>query len=217
MTHLEFERLTAVEPVMQPSPGVAPDGDCFACATVAMVKHFWPSEAASVTVADAVEWWRHENGAIQNAMHIADRILANLPQPFRLEVHTDPFIPNVRGNYQQDIPYWYPSCYEQRIEAYLAAGYIGFTSINLHGAQRMLSDQIIPEGNRGAGKHYKASTDHNVLVDGRRDFWGPRNDSGCSALERQMHIACSVKGGYWIATDELLEMHGGMFIWWCRP
>lgn len=212
-----MERCHNVAPVLQPAPVINPGGDCFACATLAMVRHFWPQEAAGVSVADVIEWWRHENGAVQNTMTVAGRVLANLPDPFRLEVHTDPFVPYQRHDHQADSPWFYPDAYEQRTEAYLAAGYVGFTSVKLHGAQRFLSDEVIPAGRPGAGKRYKVGTDHNVLIDGRRDYWPPESESGCRALQREVHIVCSVKGSYWIAIDELLDMHGGMFIWWCRP
>lgn len=219
------ERLAGVEAVPQPSPGINPGGDCFACATLAIVRHWWPETAADVTVADVVEWWRtqpvygKDDLVVGNHIHVADRSLRNMPEPFRLDVVTDPFVPLIDDHSQMHSPVWGAPHYSDRIEAYLAAGFVGLTSIRFApDAPHMLSPKPA-EQRGGSGVHrdyWNASTDHIVLIDGWRTYVrGDEEPFGTHVDD--LHIVCSVKGGYWIEDRELLRWHGGMFIWWCRP
>lgn len=208
------EILLGVQHVPQPSPGINPGGDCFACATLAMVRHFWPDQTADISVADVVEWWRNApttsgGVAMNNNMNWADRSLHNTP--FDLDVYTDPFVPLINDHHQPHSPIWgVGGKYAPRVEAYLAAGWVGFTDILFApDAPHFLKPK--PEGG-----YWNTSTDHNVLIDGLRTYVeGDKEPYGAHVDE--VHIVCSVKGGYWIRVDELLRSYGGLFIWWCRP
>lgn len=219
---MNHELLLGVEPVPQPSPGINDGGDCFACATLAMLRHWWPDEAAPLTVADMVECWRtqpvhgKEEPTVGNHIHVADRSLHNLP--FDLDIHTDPFVPLISDREQMHSPVWGVRHYAERVEAYLAAGYVGYTTIRFApDAPHMLSPKPPDDTTTGVHRGYwNASTDHIVLIDGVREFVrGEEEPYGSHITE--VHIVCSVKGGYWIEDRELLRWHGGMFIWWCRP
>lgn len=209
--------MSALTPVMQPSPTIAPSGDCFACATLAMLRHFWPDEAAKVTVADVVDMWRDDEGNIRNVMPLSERVLRALPWPYRLDVHTDPFVPAIHSGFQQSEAWWFPASYAERVEAYLAAGWIGFTNIRLHPAQRMLSDELATAGSALEGGRMRTAPDHNVLITGRRDAWEPLTHIDGSVQRRYVEIVCSVKGRYEIDIERLIEFLGGLWILWCRP
>lgn len=222
-TSIRDQLVHRVQPVMQPSPGVHPGGDCFACATLAMLRHWWPTEAAAFSVADVVEWWRTQpvhgtdEKAVGNHIDWADRSLKAIPGPFDLDVVTDPFVPLVDDHRQMHSPIWGVPHYAQRVEAYLAAGYVGFTTIRYApDAPHMLSPKPADDPGTGLYRGYwNASTDHIVLIDGHREFIRERDGGGTYITE--LHVVCSVKGSYWIEDRELLRWHGGMFIWWCRP
>ena len=210
------ERLLGVAPVPQPSPGVNPGGDCFACATLAMARYFWPEEAAAYTVADAVEWWRTQKVygsdalAIGNTMSYASRSLANLPDPMRLQVITDPWQQWISDEHQPHGPVYGVRNYGERVEAYLAAGWVAFTDIVMHPAvPHFLKPK--PEGG-----YWNTSPDHNLLIDGIRTVV-VGDEEGCGAHTNELHIVCSVRGAYWIDQDTWLREYGGRFIWWCRP
>jgi hypothetical protein len=210
------ECLAGVGPVPQPSPGINPGGDCFACATLALVRHFWPDEAAGQTVAAVVEWWRtqpvygHEEKVVGNTISYARRSLFNLPEPFRLEVMTDPWQSLISEEHQPHGLVYGVQNYARRVEAYLSAGWVGLTSIRFApAAPHFLNPK--PEGG-----YWNASTDHMVLIDGVRTTVQGETE-GLGVHVDEVHIVCSVKGGYWIDERDLLREYGGRFIWWCRP
>lgn len=193
-----------------------PGGDCFACATLAMARHFWPDEAAAYTVADAVEWWRtqpvhgRDELHVGNTMSYARRSLMNLPAPMQLDVMTDPWYPRIDNEHQPHGLVYGVQGYAERVEAYLAAGWIGFTDlIFAPEAPHFLKPN--PDGG-----YWNTSADHNVLIDGIRTvIVGDEEPYGTHISE--VHIVCSVKGGYWIDHTDLLREYGGRFVWWCRP
>lgn len=207
--------LASVTAQMQPSPAVNEGGDCFACATLTMLKHFWPDQAESVRVADVVEWWRsakYTDGrpAMNNHIEHADTTLYGLPSPFALEVLTDPWVPMMDRHHQPVGLVWGVQNFRQRIEAYLYAGYLGVTAIRFAPeAPHFLAPK--PDGG-----YWNTSHDHIVLINGARTYV-EGDEEPYGAHQDEVHIVCSVKGGYWIDTDELLRNHGGRFIWWVRP
>lgn len=250
--------LHGVEPVPQPSPGIHDGGDCFACAHLAILRHFWPDQAGALTVADVCEWWAKgavmhrgpgkiaedleaerdawvgADGTIDyraaadiayrdentwgNDMHHAPRVLAGWETPFRLEVVQDPWLPLVdrEGRNVSPIPYYLPGQrWHQRVEAYLAGGWVGYMPI-LHEPKW---PAFLHQREDGTWGH--TTDDHMVLLDGIRHYVAERyNEDGTfhsGTYKQDAHVVCSVKGGFWIEDSELLRMHGGMLVLWCRP
>lgn len=181
------------------------------------MRHLFPDETKDVAVADAVKWfedtyYRSEEKTINNTMPFGRSALH--ASGLEVEVHTDPFQPRIDEGMQPCFPWWGPGSYEERVEAYLSAGWIGYVDMNFGGAERGLDGKELPD-RRG---HYKVGGNHMVVLDGIRTYWLEKGEGNSwSATQRtEVHIVCSVKGSYWIEVREWIEFHGGLFIWWVR-
>ena len=52
-------------------------------------------------------------------------------------------------------------------------------------------------------------TNHNVLITGYRERWVRHPTVAATSQVKEVQIACSVRGTYWIPWDDLLYWHGG--------
>lgn len=206
-----------VAQVPQPSPGISEGGDCFACAGLTIARHFFP-EAADLSVADAVQWF--DDTYYNSDKHFTNNTISYAPSafgesPFSFEVHTDPFAPVLYMGSQPFWPVWWPESFEERVEAYLSAGWLGFAGMSFEPHEFGLGEPIPDKPHH----HWKHSTDHMVVIDGYRSYWlrDHTESAAVGTFEHDLHVMCSVKGGYWIGAKDWLALHGGMFIWWVRP
>jgi hypothetical protein len=191
------EILLGVKPFMQPYPLRNSTGDCFACALTAAVRHLYPEDPISFeTVWDAF---------VVKSLPDGDPVLCNTwgtmastaPHALRkygydLQIHRDIVMPS------PDLRNWshawgFQICgheFAMRLEAWLSAGWIAISEVNLAG---------------DSGR----SIDHYVLLDGQRQYWEKNKDHpGVSTGMAQTHVVCSARGEYWINTGDLLKKHG---------
>lgn len=257
MTEPAATFLAGVPHVPQPSPQIHEGGDCFACAHLAIIRHFWPD--APVELPEVVGWWSQaasfyrtpdqaaadlearkaewlaldgpaatsvdflaaarialeERRTWGNNEHHTPDVLAGWETDWRLDVHTDPWAPLLAERRQPAIPIWGPGPqWEKRVEAYLTAGWVGYMVVAFDPRAPLYLDPR-PDGSWGNRSH-----DHMVVLDGIRHYvQGSTPDAtpGTGAHKADVHIMCSVHGGYWMEARHLLRWHGGMLIWWCRP
>lgn len=207
--------LAGVSQVAQPSPNLNPGGDCYACASLAIIKHLFPEEAEGLTVADAAAWWKDKdssgNEVAGNLFFRGRQALHGSRLP--VEVHEDQFTPSPNQYNDGCWPIYWPNAFSQRVEAYLSAGWVGL--VNMHFAGASLG--LLPDRKRPDGRPMRTAPDHMVVLDGHRQYWQRSEPGATSAAgHTDLHIVCSVRGPYWIASDVWVEMHGGIAIWWVR-
>jgi hypothetical protein len=86
-----IETVVPIIPVMQPSPGITPGGDCFACATAAILNTFYPE--SPITVSEALELWRGRDGHLTNSCYFANEVLHKIRFDMGREIDYFPYIP----------------------------------------------------------------------------------------------------------------------------
>ena len=169
--------LHGVKQVPQPSPEIHEGGDCFACSAMAIMRHLFPRHTRDLSVADAVKWFedtyhRSDKKLINNTMSYARSALH--ASGLDIEVNTDPFSPLITEEMQTTFAWRMPSSYAQRVEAYLAAGYVGYVDMNFAGAERGLSQDPLPD----RPGHYIVDGNHIVVLDGIRTYWLESGEEG---------------------------------------
>ena len=212
----EFKRsvLLGVQPFMQPSPTKNPGGDCFACATTAMLHHLYPERPPSFE--QVWDYWLQEDRGhgrtLANTWYFARQAFYNGHRDgYRVEVMSDFVQPRYdpeRGSH----PWWnvIPEfTWARRLEAFLCAGWVAFAFINVAGS-----------GPFDAEMRFN-SPDHFVLIDGigYADEVLSRDESGKPRSWRTtewVHVVCSAKGAYWIRVSDLLVKHGASALWLVR-
>ncbi len=205
-----------VAQVPQPSPQIHEGGDCFACAALAIARHFFPG--AGIEVADAVAWfedtyYKSDTKFINNSAPQVRAAFTN--SELDVDVHVDLFVPRLDDHFQHGYPVFWPPAFDQRIEAYLAAGWLGYCGMAFEPRELGLGEPIPDKPHR----RYKHDQDHMVVIDGHRSYWrrSAPGEAGIAHGVDELHVVCSVKGPYWIDSRDLVQLHGGTAIWWIRP
>lgn len=210
--------------VPQPSPAMNPGGDCFACATTAALRHFFPHLDIQLPAVFERFWSEHTRGDTgEKTRHLDNtwwgyrgafyRMFDLLDQ--KLEIVADVVLPHADvERYSHDWGFGIDGYdYARRLEAWLAAGYLAFASIRYAAS---------PSGEWVAGPNgpQRCHTDHLVLLDGVRYGIRPHPTvQGAGTYVYQVHVVCSARGGrtYWIDVDRLLRDHGAGAWWLIRP
>lgn len=191
-----------IAPFRQPSPAKNPGGDCFACSLKAVVDALYPERPVPFEVAwEAFKVETAGGGkALSNfwgTMERAARTLAD--HGYRFSIRRDVAFAEI------DLDNWSyawglkidEGLWADRLEAWLAAGWLALAEINFAGTGPVNAD--------GTQNH----TDHFVCLDGQRAFWKESSVvKGAASLEHETHVVCSAKGAYWIDTADLLRKHG---------
>lgn len=202
---LEAGNCIGVTPYPQPSPAKNPGGDCFACATYALVRHFLPSSPETF---ESV-WNRYlrpvephpsvtyPEGApshyLSNCWIGYGVALESLGLAHRYELVTPDYDPCRRG---AAFFSGYLTSWHNALAGHIDCGHVLLASIQFDGKGPI---------QRG-GMH---DTDHAILVDGWRKVWRPVEAvPGASRQDIEYHVVCSAKGGYWIDQDDLVWKHG---------
>jgi hypothetical protein len=206
-----------IVPFMQPHPTRNPGGDCFACATVAAVNWMFPEKP--ILFDHAWESWQAEqtetDGSkrkyLRNAWRGERIMVCNLKtdHDYEMEYRYEYVPPQISTDYHT---MWHAYSFGPNVsegdfayalEAWLSAGWVILTEISLAPVGKF--DQ------NGAMNH----TDHFILLDGQKHYWeykdmilsdGKKSWSG--GLKHETHVVCSVKGAYWIKTQDLMNKHG---------
>lgn len=196
-----------VAPCPQPRPPITSGGDCFACALVAGLGHLCPERP--LTVAEAIEFFRWDNGVVATSWPGMERALhtAAYRNGYPIEYTADivqPVMDAHRWSYAWWA--WEPELeYARRLEGWLRSGWVAFTEI-LQSGEGMLTPDLKLRG-----------TDHFVLLDGIRYVWEPTEGAEHGRTYNQyVHVVCSVKGGYWMRLMHFLRRHGGSGWWLAR-
>ena len=207
-----IEVLAGAERVPQPQPAKNGGGDCFACATLAMMRHLFPEDPPSF---DQVwNWWVHTNPDdsrhLSNTWGQADAVAAHARvDGYPLEFTYDRVMPSeLRTSVWS---YAFPleistADYARRLEGYLRGGWLALTEIDADGR-----GPYSPSGQRHSINHF-------VLLDGIRSGWSePRDlESGGTSRSLQHHVhvvdssrAAPEGGAYWREIRRWLISHGG--------
>lgn len=206
--------------VPQPSPAMNSGGDCFACATTAALRHFFPEK--NIQLKDVFErFWIAQEYRGEKSRHLGNtwgsyytalHQMGDLTD-HQLDIFSDIVQPDV--NTERWAHDWGFSIsgydYAKRLDAWLRAGHLAFASIYYAGCPTGEWVET-PDGPR------RHATDHFVVLDGVRCGWR-RHVDGHGSLTYQIHVVCSAAGGraYWIDVDELLRRHGAGAWWLIRP
>lgn len=159
------EILLGVERVPNPQPHRNEGGDCYACTLIAALVHLFPEQDAP-TFEDCDRWFtgRTTSGdaTTNNTWRGMDSALWHArADGFDLEVAYDMVVPQFdprQWGYGWPVV-WAGDQYVRRLEAWLAAGWLALTVINLDATGPLTDDLKI------------WTTDHFLLLDGARQFW----------------------------------------------
>lgn len=192
------EVFLGVQPHLQPKPNRNASGDCFACALTAAMRHLFPDRPPPFE--QVWSWFEGEYSTggkcLSNGWEgMRCAIQGGAPRAgYPLDTACDVCQPSFFAHLWPHDFHWQPpeGLYSQRLEAYLRAGYVALTCIAFDGP-----GPVTPE-------FYTNMADHFVLLDGVRE---PELN------HREIHVVCSVKGGYWISEMRLLRQYGAG-AWW---
>jgi hypothetical protein len=190
------EVLRGVTPFLQPHPCRNPGGDCFVCALTAAARHLFPERPITFDEAYSVFERNGTGGESWIGMKKALWGLRGLGYP--VDVRSDLVIPEWNPDVF-DHGWWqnYPSLrWVERLEAWLAAGWVAVSVIDFDGR-----GPVLPDGKLVVGNHF-------VLLDGVRGAWQPIEDSDGKVYRHEVHVVCSVRGAYWVSLEPLLQRHG---------
>lgn len=200
-----------VEPFHQPSPVVNPGGDCFACALFAILRHLQPG---AVSFEQCLEFFREKyhnseeefynctwpgfKSAVERAkeqLGIKVRIIYDFVEPrYRPAIHSHAFWTFL------PLQEW-----GKRLESYLSEGWVAAAVIDFDGRGALLPDGTFNEHN------------HFITIDGFRSSEQPHPTvAGAQIIVNEAHVACSVKGAYWIDVTDLLKKYGAAALWLVR-
>ena len=197
------ERLAGVKPVLQPHPVRNPGGDCFACATQALLAHLFPER--EITFDQAYRYWQQESGVPCNHWTGTREAFYNAKRDFNIEIRLD-YTPAYADpeHFSGAWGGWIPrGSWNERLEGWIAAGWLAVAEIVLAGGGPLDSQ----------GRHN--AQDHFVVLDGARQHWR-QLDGGRAMKDHQTHVVCSARGAYWIDTHDLLMKHGAGALWLIR-
>jgi hypothetical protein len=183
----------------QPVPVKTPGGDCFACAMTAALRHLFPEQPP--TFEQAWDYFMQEQNGSRTLWHSwpgIPKAMHNAGQDYPVQVHTEIVMPPAAkpdwGTYAWY--QWLPGRdYIIRLEAYLRAGWVVFTEIDMHGRGPVV------------GQGFNA-VNHVVLLDGVREVWEP-SASGHKSLNSYIHVICSATGEYWVPQGDFHFKYGG--------
>lgn len=208
-------KLLGIAPVMQPSPGVNPGGDCYACAAQGLLSHLFPERQPDFAFASALF---HENGyAPSDPTHVSNTwpgwnsaMWKARTLGYPVEVHEDVVGPHFEPRRNSCAWLWSVQSreYALRLEAWLSAGWVAATAILFDGGGPLEPDFLNHPTRR------LRDTDHWVLLDGV-DFPLIPHPTLPSARDEipQIHVVCPVRGAYWIRATDLILWHGAG-AWW---
>jgi hypothetical protein len=210
--------------VPQPVPARNKGGDCFACATLAAMRHLFPEnpptfdqcwEAFEVESTDAEGVSRKH---LSNTFPGMRGALWNLYSAgWKIEIVADRVDPRP-GDPEHESHNWGAQVggyeYARRLEAWLHAGYVALGNL-MYRPCKTGEWTLNPDGSV-----HRNHNDHFVLYDGVRSGWRRHAVvDGARTLVYQVHVVCSANGGrsYWIDVDDLLTQHGAGGWWLIRP
>lgn len=224
-----YEILAGVERIPQPSPGYAPAGDCFACSSFAIIRHW--ARAAGVDLPFSLEdlyrkAWAHEDvGAAKgSSFHAVEKFWWRWNDllgwyGLKLDHVQDAPVAIDALRYAPHMTFggtlYPPQVLSRRLRTYLEAGYVAHVEMQYE-AQR-------EKWKRGEPPH---GSDHMVVIDGFRETRTMSLDcsgdgygahwSGTGGSE--LHVVCSAsRGAYWIDIGDWVRDHGGFNMWFVRP
>lgn len=198
-----------IKPFLQPKPNKNLDGDCFACALTAALQHLFSENPPSfdtvwnyflIKYKDSdKEGLSHSWPGIKNAIYKARN-------DYEIDVEYDfvqPDYENEKWSYAFYRRRPSDSQYTRRLEGWLRSGWVAITEIDMHGNGSVVNGKL-------------NDIDHTVILDGIREVWEPFDDGTGRSLNHYIHVVCSVKGAYWIKTQDLLVKYGAAAWWLCR-
>jgi hypothetical protein len=201
-----------VKPFLQPEPTKNPGGDCFACTVTAILQHLFPDDPP--TFDECFGYWYHTD--TDGSKHLSntwigcqDAILNALRDEnhnYRIEYMVDFVLPDFQPEkFSYDHYHFIPERkWAQRLEAWLSAGWIAISEIDMEG-----KGPQSPDG-------YINSTNHFVCIDGIKYQWTPNKHGNGASLDYLIHVVCSRKGAYWIDALDLLKNYGSAGLWLIR-
>lgn len=197
-------------PHPQPSPSRNPGGDCFACATFAIVRHLLPGQHCEDfhSIWERYQFEYEPNPDVtpgpnspthytQNDWLGYGRVLTKLGEEYGIS-HRYELIPPDYEPQRRNAPWFagYLTSWHNALAAHINAGHVLMGSIRF---------SATGQRHRG-GLH---DTDHAILVDGWRTVWRPVGAvPGARRQDIEYHVVCSARGAYWIDQDELVWCHG---------
>lgn len=209
-----------VKPVKQPEPSVNPGGDCFACATLALINHLFPE--VGFTLRDIHEYFTEETAGgskfFVNYWFGYEKVFHKLEyEPIegkpRLDIEFRRYLPTIMNDsFERHNPNWYmgpcDSDYFFIVDAFLRSGYILLTEIDSEGKGPLIASEKISKH-----KFTKNSIDHVVLIDGCRSYWPKKEPNSFGrGLAQELHVVDSNKKlkekTYWLPVNDLIHYHG---------
>jgi hypothetical protein len=191
---------------MQPRPVKNEGGDCFACALMAILCHLFPESPPSF---DEVFNYFVEKYANSDKTHVGcvwfgfknavDRAKEN---GVNIEIKNDFIQPKFNPEIHTHCFWTYSPVHEwsERLEKILTEGWIAVSAIDYGG-----NGPVDCAGRINQDNHF-------IVIDGCKCI-KPQNTG---MWRYEAHVVCSVKGDYWIDTNELLRKHGAAALWLIR-
>lgn len=198
-----IEVLRGVRAFPQPSPARNEGGDCFACASTAVLGALFPERPP--TFDQVFEWFREKyaNSEREYISSTWQGMQAALWKArtagYPIDVTTDAVEPRIdpqRWGYA-----WLPgedeTRYARRLEGWLRSGWLALVTIDYDGKGHQDEEGRVRSGN------------HFVVLDGTREGWEPGGIEGAWSSTSSLHVVCSARGAYWIRALTFLRKHGG--------
>jgi hypothetical protein len=198
-----------VQPFIQPHPTKATGGDCFACSLTAALQHLFPDNPPSFdTVWDYFlqpYYMSEKKGLQQTWPGMEKAIIEACRDGYRTDHKFDIVMPGIR-EWSSNIFYenYFADDYTRRLEGWLRSGWLAITDIHFAGG-----------GPRDTWNGQFRDNNHFILLDGTREAWKRLSETS-RKLEFYIHVVCSVKGAYWIETQELMKNYGAAGWWLIR-
>jgi hypothetical protein len=201
------ETLLGVKRVAQPKRRINAAGDCFACATAAVVNYLCPRHKP-LTVKQAWKLFegqdssgnRTTNNTWRGIEHALVRARHDLGRPIETKTLLS-HVPAFEGRWGGG--YCFPwqeagTFYAEHLEAWLSAGWVAITIID-HDGNGLFDEELRVRGG-----------DHFVVLDGARLGWGVGPHEG--AYDGEIHVVCSSKTNLtgWHHAQTFERRHGGM-------
>lgn len=227
-----YQLLAGVTRFEQPTPTKNPGGDCFACSSFAILRHFcglreveppsyetiwgaWASEEiGGKTFTGGSPWVTEKFWLRWQFVTGWQKILFQLEYdpPLALQFQANAFGPKSHD----------ALLFARRVRVYLEAGYLGQVEV-----------QHEPQIDRDRRGEDPLGGDHLIVIDGYREIMHPQK--WCDGLghaawsgtyTNEIHVVDSalagdlvpsVTQGVWVDIGSFVKNHGGWPIWWVRP
>lgn len=204
-----------VNPIKQPKSSINKGGDCGACCLAGILG--WnesqlyelyklillPYRGGHPREIGDVNWWDLKSDKLHYNLHDEMRVIEPIIfDPINLHIlsDNDKFSSPLYTVPWRLEPYWM-----QKIKIYLEAGYVGMTEIKLEGNL----DNI----------HTYGEVNHWVLINGAKqeiEIEEFEDGGTITHIKKYVRVGCSVKGNYWIETDNFLKKYGGFNVAFIR-